>query len=551
MSSRKKVSEKTVTPGPSWALLSLLALALASRTLSLSRSHLFPVYDEVAYLDQARDMAQRGVTGTIACHLRGECREDNRHPLYAAMLAPLMGAGPKDFARGKLLTLACSIGLIALVYFSCRRRWGEETGLACAALLALSWMTAHTSHQILADVLFTGIYFAALMSLVLGRSWAVFGLLAGLAYLAKGSGHLLLLAPLALAARRLRRRQPTLGALAQAVGGFTATASLLLWRNGIVWGDVFHNFNAKVIFLDRWGDMWRLVGTPQWEEIGPAWYWRRHGTVEVLQRLLNGSKAVFINLVQCLGSGPMWPPSHLAVGAALLILAAYGVARRWREGQREEILILLSPTILYLPALAWSQQAGISGFRFLLPVAVTLLPMAVLGAGDALRRWASPAFVEKGPGALRAAVFLASTSVLIGSFKGLTLDPRRLWALPAPWAETSAWIGQHVGEEGFLISPDSLFSTWDCCRDRRRPYPFDVAEAELKAFIQRRHIRHALADKAIIAADPQTGKYGPADASGPTSFLGWPRCFHDSLQPSQSLIYSPDCPSSAGTKQSP
>jgi len=162
MNRKKKVAERFAGAAEAVALV-LLLLTLTARSLTLSRAHPFPVFDEVAYLDLARGFAARGgALATAACYASGRCLEDNRHPLYALALAPFVDGGPGDFARAKLLTLACALALVLVVYGAGRRLWGPGAALAAAALVALSWATALLSQQVLADVLF-----AALIS----RAW--------------------------------------------------------------------------------------------------------------------------------------------------------------------------------------------------------------------------------------------------------------------------------------------------------------------------------------------------------------------------------------------
>src|SRR5579859_3495699 len=98
--SRPRGSPRAVLPRRVSALdlvaLLLLLLAAAAGSLRLSRTHGVPVYDEVSYLDQARDFRARGSLGTAACYLAGECRDDNRHPLYALLASSSTDGGPED-----------------------------------------------------------------------------------------------------------------------------------------------------------------------------------------------------------------------------------------------------------------------------------------------------------------------------------------------------------------------------------------------------------------------------------------------------------------------
>ena len=69
--------------------------------------------------------------------------------------------------------------------------------------------------------------------------WLIAGALVGLAFLSKGSGHLLLVPLVAVPLYRHRvalLRRPSLYA---AAAGFVAVSFFLLWRNLKLWGDPF------------------------------------------------------------------------------------------------------------------------------------------------------------------------------------------------------------------------------------------------------------------------------------------------------------------------
>jgi hypothetical protein len=56
--------------------------------------------------------------------------------------------------------------------------------------------------------------------------------------------------------------------------------------------------------------------------------------------------------------------------------------------------------------------------------------------------------------------------------------------------------------------------------------------------IDRQGIRKVLIDTADVDFPEYAAKVAPdRDAQGPLAFLGWPRCFADSGQPSRFLVY--------------
>lgn len=510
------------------AAAALSLAALTARSLSLSRAHLHPVYDEVAYLEQARDFGRRGPLGTIGCYLRRECLEDNRHPLYALGLGPLMGGEPGDFARAKLATLACAFLLIAAAAAEGAASSGLEAAAACAALLALGYELAWLSERVLADVLFAALYCASLS--VLGRAgtdrrrWALFGALAGLAYLAKATAPVLLLAAAAVALRRWGRRAAAMPHFWLACAAFAAAAGFLLYRNAAVWGSPFHNAAARAVWLDDFSQFWPRENAG-WAGSGAVAYWRSHSLRGIAWRAAIGAAAVVSQLVDTLGPGPARTRAWTGLAAAACV--GLGLKAAWREAERDRVLAAVVPAAFLLTALSWSAMAGIAGTRFLLPIAASLAPFA--------------ARVLDGRRALIAAAALGAAQLLAAS-DGLAADPLEFWGLSPQAAEASRYLSDNVDERGFLIPYESDFSTWDSGPDLRRPYPFLSPDAELRSMLATRKIRHVLLDREAPSSLAISNRRGLADAFGPTSFLNWPRCFHDGSAPSRFLAFAPSCP---------
>lgn len=523
------------------ALLALAALTLCARSLRLSRGHTFPAYDEVAYLDQARDFAGRGgIPASVACYLSGECRDDYRHPLYALLLCPLMDGSPGDFARAKLVSLATALLLVVLVFFLCRPRWGEDAALAAAVAVALSPQTTRLAATVSTDALFTALYFSALAVLASHgrrlRGWAAFGFLAGLSYLAKGNGYFLFCSALLLGLARHRLRFFMRPELYLAAAAFAASASLLLWRNMTVWGEPFRQINNRVVWLDAGQTIFWTLG--EIDGIGPLWYFRSHTILQACGRMAAGVELTAWTFLKGLAIGSKSYPSWLLTAAGTALCVVAGASESWRSGRREDVLVPAATGATLFAAFAWATPATGSNLRYVFPIAVSLLPLAARGAGAWVARIGPSGPVRRG---LLASAALLCLALLWPSRGGLAVDPRGLWAVPQHWAETSAWLRSHVPAEGFLIDYMSEFSLWDCCRDLRRPYPFASADAEIARYLKVMGIRHVLVDRETARHEPSQSKYGRHDAHGPGSFLGWRRCFHDSLNPSRFLIYSPDC----------
>jgi len=294
--------------------------------------------------------------------------------------------------------------------------------------------------------------------------------------------------------------------------------------------------NATIFWLDDWSQLWRLSpDAALWKSIGPAWYLRGHGAREILARVFFGAGSTASDLFWGFGTGPS--ALHRWLAGPLMLLAAVGLRRRWREGARSEALAFGAAAAAVLLALVWGARAGQTGVRLVFPVAASLLPFSVLGAEAALKRLG----VGGGRTAAAAVAGALALAFLVPSAGGLSADPRGFIGSPPQWAPASAWLRAHVGPEGYLLPFESLFSTWDGGPDLRRPYPLLAPEAELRERLRAGGIRAILLDRTVGPAGMPADKSGPEDEFGPRTFLDWPRCYHGDERPSELLIFASSC----------
>src|SRR5207237_3970547 len=102
------------------------------------------------------------------------------------------------FARAKLFGLGLGLALVALVFAMTRRQMSPLVACTAAVLICLMPILADYGSRLMHDVLFVGFTFAAVYAMVACQergalAWLGAGALVGLAFLTKGSGHLLLL----------------------------------------------------------------------------------------------------------------------------------------------------------------------------------------------------------------------------------------------------------------------------------------------------------------------------------------------------------------------
>ena len=194
-------------------MLARFATQTYSRMLTNSNSS---EGDQGAFLQLSLDLRESG-----------RLTDGTRNPLYALALAPLARREWAFFTEAKLLSLMFGLLAIITVYWLGSRAFDRFTGLLAAYLLSINTEFIVHSATALAESLLVLLFILAwfamlkalkrpedaeecglqsvlrgergLQSVIQEKYWALAGGLAGLAYLAKGSGQLLALAFLGIA----------------------------------------------------------------------------------------------------------------------------------------------------------------------------------------------------------------------------------------------------------------------------------------------------------------------------------------------------------------
>lgn len=551
------------------ALVVLAVVAFTAQTLSLGAWRHQPRYDEVSYLQLGREYHRLGgAVEVVRCYLNGLCREDNRFPTYLLLLQAFAHDAPAFFADAKLITLATGLLLLAAVGLLAWRGLGASAGLVSVLLLALNPTLGEIASGVLADVLYAVTLVVAVraVAVALDRGagwWLGAGALVGLAYLTKGNGHLALLGFLTAAATRHGRRVFATPRPYAALLGFAAVAGFLLWRNLTVYdGNPFHNFNDRSLWLDSWQETVRLARSPEWRHIGLGYYLHRHSAFALAWRILRGAGQTVGALCYTAGLGVRaGTPSQLstsvpgaivriATGAAVVALAGRGLRDRLRAGHRSEVVAVLHVAGWLVVAFSVGGQ-GVGGVatRFMLPLVALAIPYAAHALVQQVWPRVRPVHAL--------GLILALLGIKLVTFGGaLTENPRRAFEVPPDWSETSAWLAQHLEPGERYVSPyGSLYSTWDRPTpdpDARWMYDYSEESSEmLRAIDEARPLSvaarwdgppRAIRKIFVDTKDPDLPRYraklrSAADAHGPLSFLGWPRCFADAGVPSRFLIY--------------
>jgi len=538
------------------ALLIALAVAmLVAETLRESAARRWPQYDEVSYLALGRALAHEGGTGAqVRCYLDARCKEDNRPPLYQMVLAPFVDDTPGAFARAKLVELGMALLLVVTVAVVVRRAFSPAVAVGSVMLVCLMPVMPEYGARLMHDLLYCALTFAAVGAIAAAPERGalggfVAGALVGLAFITKGSGHLLWLPLLATAFAAHRARLPRRPLVYAAAAGFLVTASFLLVRNVKLWGSAFYNVNAAEVWLDTWREALVMKLLPEHAKLGLGYYLHRHSMLDLAVKLARGFGEVVGLYVYTAGFGARNVAVRVLTGLAVIALAALGLRRRWRAGHRHEIVAVGSTVALFSAALV----LGVTGapgpqVRYVLPYVLLLCPFAVHEAlegvwprlRDRLAGWfpgRSPSVIALGALALWLAARLAAAA------PAALHDPRQLYALEPRAHETSLWLSQHLRPgERFGLPHESYYSTWDVPRpdlDPRWITWFGLPDADLLRFMQEAQVDKVVIDRGDKGAADYADKLAaaPSDAHGPLAFLGWPRCFSDGAAPSRFLVY--------------
>jgi hypothetical protein len=303
----------------------------------------------------------------------------NFHPLVAFLFSPFASRDWSFFAQAKLLDMLVGAAVLLLVFALGTRLFGAAPALATVAFLAFSPVFVARAARAEPEMLLTGLVFAAWACWVLSlrraddRRWAAAaGLLAGLAYLTKGTGQFLLAGFLLLPLLRwgprgwwLRRR-----ALALMVALYLLAAAPLLFTNWRAFGSPFYAFpSAHAMWYDDWDER---LASPDGRHVTWRTYVASHSAAQAAERLRDGLVEVPEEWGEAFTSSPPTGTPWLLAGL-LALLAAVTLAWRRRAAGADsasvpdEVDLLLANLTARLRDAMWA-------------LAVVLLPLWIFFA---------------------------------------------------------------------------------------------------------------------------------------------------------------------------
>lgn len=429
--------------------------------------------------------------------------DGNRHPLYPSLLLPLAERRWGYFTGAKLVSLLIGAGGLLLIFLSMKRLIGTDLALLLTVLLSLNRTYIQYSCFVAAESLTTLCFFAAwFYALEFGHgryAAALSALFAGLAYLSKGTGQVLMICILlAQVLLRAPRQQPKRN-WTIAVGVYSLI-SLPLWvYNFIVYHNPFYNVNtAHAMWMDKWEEYY-AVSSSDYPTISS--YFQAHTLSQILEREWQGLGHVYSSLRESLWFFPTQISTDQLTDAICTSLLLVGVAGLvWRFSQKRLSLppsfkaALITTAVLIFCLyflLAWYVPIANSP-RFFLP----LVPI-LYATGALILRMVFP------KSSLGLIGYLALLLLLIQGFPQTSLGE-----LDNPWQSDIANnvhfeavlqnLTAHSPDGGVILygPPGHGLPTWLCAPQFTfLDLPYSIKTwTQLKSFLQLRDIRYAIID---------------------------------------------------------
>lgn len=312
----------------------------------------------------------------------GQLTDGTRNPLYPSVLALIAHRDWAFFTDAKFISMTFGILAIIALYVLGNHYYNRFTGLVAAYLLSINVEFIAHSATALTESMLVFIFILAWFTLLRAldnqhraKYWVLAGVLAGLAYLAKGSGQLLMFAFLTTAFLFFRFRLFRARSLWLFLGSYIIIASPLWLYNTIHYGSPTFNYAiTHQLWLDRWND-WHPDDTDNLPTL--VSYLQDHSLQEIIDRQWNGMKAMRNILVKTL-----WPTRTLKVDEFLLspfsgyLLAILAILPLifWRATQKylqrngRAVYLALLIVIPFFMLFAWYVTIVALGQRFILPV---------------------------------------------------------------------------------------------------------------------------------------------------------------------------------------
>lgn len=319
----------------------------------------------------------------------GTLTDGTRSPLYPAFLAMFAHRGWDYFTWAKLLNMIFGMTALSSLYYLAWHRFGWLTAILGTYLFSLNAefifysATALAEPLLILTVILT--WFAMLQALDNPddfRLWLVAGTVAGLAYLTKGTGQLVVVAFLITALLRYRRQLFSMRSV-WLFAGIYGVVALPLWvYNTIYFGSPTFNY---AITHQMWMDSWREWHIDATNLPTAVTYLQTHTLEQIIGRQWEGMRAMRNVMVKTLYPTHtlmvdrflLSPVSGYVLGALFLLpFALWRSVRQMRRSTINAVVLTGLVTGFFFVLFSWYQAIVPLGVRFVLPVIPLILVLA-------------------------------------------------------------------------------------------------------------------------------------------------------------------------------
>lgn len=246
--------------------------------------------DTGAYLEAALDIRKTGGAGHFLKNCwDGVYREATQHPLYLLVLSVEARRDTKFFVESKVRTYWIGFFFLLLLILLILERFGHEIALlaSCFVLTSATFihMTTMVACESLLALCFLGFWFFTLKGFEKNKYWLLAGVMAGLTFMTKSIGILLLpvfFITVLVTQPKFLKNKFFLGFFVL----FFLVASPLLIRNYKVFGAPFYSNSSAVLWIDEWNDY--FVSEEKRQQLTLFSYLKTHSPAQISKTFLEG-----------------------------------------------------------------------------------------------------------------------------------------------------------------------------------------------------------------------------------------------------------------------
>lgn len=443
--------------------------------------------------------------------------DGNRHPLYPALISLFAEREWAYFTKSKLLSLTIGGMALVTIFALSRRLYNDDVALLATFLFSINQEFIRESSRATCESLFVLLFFISWYYTVRGfsqwRYWMVAGLCAGLAYLTKGTGQLLLISFLLSAMIIYRTKILKEKKVIAYLLFYLIAASTLLVYNYREYGNPLYNYTiTHAIWFDSWEDKYASG-----KNLPTALtYIRTHTIRDIGARQWDGMKRIGLIFGQSLIS--RWEalcdflssPFGLLVGVVILTTLIH--LRRdfvsFYEANRKKAIFTTMLLVLFYLLFAWYAQVYTAP-RFTVPLA----PMVYLFIANLILkvgRVISTRILPLGSGKAKTIGLVGCVAfyACLGLWASLTSVKAVRHVLESPFEadrlrnadgeNVLSWLEREVGKDKRIIwGPSNTLPNWKYAGKLRfKAIPSDVTTWEaFTAYLAGQEAGYVLLDR--------------------------------------------------------